>query len=598
MHRQLAKLDVNSTPAISHVTAKLFEMMGDLQFPQCIALIKQYGKRTHGQDELVSSLKRFVSCENMYYSAYFGNSSNNKQDLHALYSILSSNLSLLTMTAPTENNYEEQINQSSPVFESSPNDTHFIDYRNRSNKSHEELKLSKQLLNDSRTLIQLRQEMIAFYRMISRIKTCPKFDNLCKIILGLRSKYIERIRHEFLFKQVQNATYELDTLYSIFKSDSLICKYRYKEAVFAFYKVKHLLQAWSETYTLTNVPESNVSPPSPLRSKLEEAFYDSSPSSTSKAKIRLSHLVDEDYFDRPNPGVKKDSSFIGSLVHKISSKKSPPTAQEIESNTPPPTTTTPTIHSTNTSVTSTPTTTTTPLPLSSPLSSSDRNALTKTSLYMWMNTLFAFAVSKYTLYFRDILRTNMKSQFADLCSMGIIDYHASIESFANLVTPESVCIVLNCSEMSSSDEMYDLSSSYFELDSNGYSLSNRLNQEQTTFTSGIKSWPCIFNYPEDQNRQMLMMSHWPNLLSLIMDSAQKLDSDIEPLYFGSDAKSSYYVACVDPRIYFCVIFNYSTKTRPKVNKLSMEFVRLMNNYLRQTKLFSYLTSMTHSNNEQ
>lgn len=689
----LPPLEIHTRDQGRILTSRLFEMMGNLQFHQSISLIKQYSKRNNNEGEVISSLKRFVSCENMYYSANFGNT-DNKQDLHSLYSMLSSNLGLLIMTAlPETSQTDESLMQSSPTFGELISHIDYFGKNSTADKRlQEEFILSKELLQDCRTLVQLRQEMIAFYRMLARIKQSPRFDNLCKIVLGLRTKYIERVKHEFLIKQVQNATYELDTLYAIFKTDALICKYRYKEAVFSFYKVKHLLHGWSDLYTttaaITSHPEFPLSPPSPLKAQnplspessldskktddtlhFDRVISDYQKRNPPHDGVKLLHIVNEDYFnsDKANrmnssngdsftehrtprtqqqPAspkkevsniVNRESSFIGTLVSKLS-KKTPMQRQQamandkksadvndtmpiVEARAPP---TVPQDKKTQqmnqqTCIkdldSSSPPASVSPI-LSSTSGASqtvkDKNALTRTNLYKWLNMLFAFAVSKYTLYFRDILRANMRAQFSDLCAIGIVDYYSSIESFANLVNPESVCLVLNCSSVGSPVSLpnnssnvipfdcYDIAQSYFELDRQGYSLYARMQQmtaqgeEEISSQSGIRSWPCIFNYPEDQNRQMLILSHWPNLLSLIMDNTEKLNADAEPLFFN-DSRSSYYICCVDPRIYLCVMFNYNTKTKPKTNKITHDFMHHMNVYLRGLRLFSYLTT---SNAEQ
>jgi hypothetical protein len=89
--------------------------------------------------------------------------------------------------------------------------------------------------------------------MLARMKTPHKFENHCKVLIGLH-RYLDRINHEFLAKQKQNSKYELEILFSIMKCDAGISRYKYKESLFMFWKVKHLLKAWENMHMNTIVP--------------------------------------------------------------------------------------------------------------------------------------------------------------------------------------------------------------------------------------------------------------------------------------------------------------------------------------------------------
>ncbi|KAL0487960.1 hypothetical protein AKO1_015303 [Acrasis kona] len=703
-----ARVEINNLPVLTtlirgssqtkSLTERLFELLGQLQFDQCLSLIKLHEKQKHVDGEMISSLKMLLQCEKMYTSAHFNSE---KQDLHHQYSSLSSKLSLLVMTAPSETKNDDATLSSPP--ESTLNNGN--DYARVLDLDEHEIALSKELLQDTRLLIQLRQEMIEFYRMLSRTKQTPKFDNFCKIVSGLRSKLVDRVKHKLLYKQAQNAYFELDAIHAIFKTEGLICKYRYKEAVFSFFRVKNILKSWKELHAQSSNQSS--APPSPISRSLINNPANNIPSfddphfnnvisdyqqKVSPRDVSINSVVDESYFTRddvetkpavtlqlkrkPMSPMKKiptrpnnqqhsqqhqqshthslNPSLFGSLVNMIKKTTPPPhllengrelettpmsttsslsttmdhhsdhtkktLSKDFEAFSPPPApqSTTP-----NTSLTSTPNTPQhhlVPSITSMPIQPKEVNLLTETNLYRWLNMMHSFTVSKYTLYFRDVLRCNTKTQFSELCGLGIVDYYASIESFANVVNPFAICLIMNCgfgnqnvpgspsSSSSHSTEKYHLTQSYYEIDKQGYSLCNRLKQmkmfsnelesdededDDSGFMaqSGNKSWPCIFSYPEQVDRNLLRVMYWPDLLSLIMDNSGDLEKDIEPLC-SCEEKSSYYVCCVDPKIYMCVIFNFSTKTKPKVNKLTMDFMFHMNIYMRRTKLFSYLNTFT------
>jgi hypothetical protein len=191
--------------------------------------------------------------------------------------------------------------------------------------------------------------------------------------------------------------------------------------------------------------------------------------------------------------------------------------------------------------------------------------------------LYAFSVSKFTFYYRDILQNSHESpmEFNELCGNGIVDYMSWIESFFNLASPLAVCVI------------YETQGEKMEVTEFGYSLKKKMTEEEPL--SGIRSYPCIFSYPPTVEKSRLMQYHWPNLLSLIMDNRSDLDNRLDSLSF-SDARmnSSYYICKTDQRMYLCTIFEPILRGKPKTERITHEFMFHMNMFLRNQKLFGYL----------
>jgi hypothetical protein len=61
---------------LSSQTAQFFSYLGSLQFHKCMKMVQKYQQKVkkskmNTNEELISSLRRFVACENMYYTANY-----------------------------------------------------------------------------------------------------------------------------------------------------------------------------------------------------------------------------------------------------------------------------------------------------------------------------------------------------------------------------------------------------------------------------------------------------------------------------------------------------------------------------------------------
>lgn len=100
--------------------------------------------------------------------------------------------------------------------------------------------------------------------------------------------------------------------------------------------------------------------------------------------------------------------------------------------------------------------------------------------------------------------------------------------------------------------------------------------------SGLKCWPAVFAYP-----QTALMSHWPAVVSLIMDSASALQKSArEPLHHVDRMTSAtYFVAQVDDRVFLVSIY---TGAKRADDKQVSSFYSFMTQALRSNSVFAAL----------
>ncbi|KAF0984267.1 hypothetical protein FDP41_007444 [Naegleria fowleri] len=670
-------------------------------------------KYKQNEEEVIQSLKRFIQCETLYYDANY--SPNEKQDLHSLYSLLSSNLSLIAMNAPyeyvanliTNNNnsnnnhgsvnspYMDMMHHSNsmdPIHSTHDNllmmmsmmdqtsSSHLADTMNSTTTSStsvvdyivyktggssslspttqpsshyyhqltlidKELILSKQIIKDFRMLIQLRLEIIAFYRILSRYKHPPKYDNYVRIINSLKSKYINRIGHVFFEKIVQNINMELNTLTSLFECEYNICNYKYKESVFTMWKTKHLFKQWNELFYKWKIEMNEMQYYYWTQTCTSRGgggdLLSTTASSTSQSlqqTTAIPHLgnVHSNQQQQQPPQLPQPQTqpLNGHYVSDNHHHTTAPSASiDVASTASSSSTTT---DSTNIHISKN-----NPMKKSNMDFSSHPNNLNKTNLFKWMTMIFGFSQSKFTLIFHDII-TNQSSMIVNnlLNSANgtlsptvlnenhsplippslAVDYIQWIKSFNEIVRPESVCLIYNASH-----DHLD-TTPILEIDpEKGYTMRIR-SQENTEdlSLSGIKLYPCVFHYPNtikvqegstssNENgatstttttntsdatlnvserkitKQTLMYTYWPNILSLIMENGSDLEVAEEAFYF-TDPKTftTYYLCMVTPKLYLASIV---IKPTSKDHQIALKFMAQMNNFIRNRKVFNYLTSV-------
>jgi hypothetical protein len=115
-----------------------------------------------------------------------------------------------------------------------------------------------------------------------------------------------------------------------------------------------------------------------------------------------------------------------------------------------------------------------------------KHALKRTDLYRWLSELLARCISKFHLYFYSALFNSIgvQEEFQRLHKLVRVDYYSWIESYYNNVSPMCVCIIQHTERVTS-------------MTDRGYNLKISLSQqEQNEKLSGLKSYPCIFSYPQ------------------------------------------------------------------------------------------------------
>ncbi|KAG2374691.1 hypothetical protein C9374_010435 [Naegleria lovaniensis] len=711
-------------------------------------------KYKQNEEEVIQSLKRFIQCETLYYDANY--SPNEKQDLHSLYSLLSSNLSLIAMNAPyeylsnsnnngssnspymdmhhsqsidqihsshdhllmmmsmmdqTQSGHMDTMNATSSVVDYivykmgsslSPTTSSSSHYYHQLTLIDKEFILSKQIIKDFRMLIQLRLEIIAFYRILSRYKHPPKYDNYVRIINSLKSKYINRIGHQFFERIVQNINMELNTLISLFECEYNICNYKYKESVFTMWKTKHLFKQWNELFYKWKIEMNEIqshywtqpqnfgimttTTTTPSRGDAISNLSSVAAMNTPSIMVQPPHMgnISNHHLPTSHESLSLETSATSSTT-SLKQVNSLHTTTNMNTNT----TTSNTIN-TNTitpTTTNTNTTNNTTTMKSSQVDDSSPNNLNKTNLFKWMTMIFGFSQSKFTFIFHDIItnqssmivnnllnhHTNgtMNDHHSPLIPPSLaVDYIQWIQSFNEIVKPESVCLIYNATH-----DHLDTTPILETDPEKGYVMRIR-SQENTEdlSLSGIKLYPCVFHYPttfiqegssggigggmnssstgigggmnsssvssgigggmsssssgngthsqsnshttnstttpitttsipisttttlettatpeRKITKQTLMYTYWPNLLSLIMENGSDLEVAEEAFYF-TDPKTftTYYLCMVTPKLYLASIV---IKPTSKDHQIALKFMAQMNNFIRNRKVFNYLTSV-------
>ncbi|XP_078382047.1 KICSTOR subunit 2-like [Oculina patagonica] len=186
-------------------------------------------------------------------------------------------------------------------------------------------------------------------------------------------------------------------------------------------------------------------------------------------------------------------------------------------------------------------------------------------LYQWLGKLQDALVSKFTLYFYRILGgqttpVDMKS----LTARASIDYVGRITAFIRRSDAFNVCMLLDTHQL----EPYQ---------GHGYHLPHDIKEKP----SGLGAFPAVFSFPGDRP-----VDHWPNIVSILLDKVNELNS-MEKIvfFFDNRVQSTYFLTRVDPRMTLVVIF---TTKRSEKDSYVTTFLTETATLLRNTKIFAML----------
>jgi len=186
-------------------------------------------------------------------------------------------------------------------------------------------------------------------------------------------------------------------------------------------------------------------------------------------------------------------------------------------------------------------------------------------LYQWLGKLQDALVSKFTLYFYHILgRQTTPVEMKSLTARASVDYVGRITAFIRRSDAFNVCMLLDTHGM----EPYQ---------GHGYHLPQDIKETP----SGLGAFPAIFSFPGDRP-----VDHWPNIVSILLDKVQELNSlDKIVFLFDNRVQSTYFLTRVDLRTTLVVIFN---SKRSEKDSYVTTFLTETATLLRNTKIFALL----------
>lgn len=184
------------------------------------------------------------------------------------------------------------------------------------------------------------------------------------------------------------------------------------------------------------------------------------------------------------------------------------------------------------------------------------------ALYIWLTKYKGFLLSKFSLYFYDVLQKHTtNNEMKGLITKATEDFVARLMTFQRRSDAHYVSLVL---------DVQSLGSSYI---SPGY---NHPEKNHTT-PQGLDSFPSIFSYPQSERPAQ----HWPNVVSLISNRPQ--DSKMICVH-DKKAQSTYFLSQVDTKVTLVVIFESKKSEKDSyVNNFIVEF----SSSLKGTKLFNH-----------
>ncbi|CAH1772805.1 unnamed protein product [Owenia fusiformis] len=192
------------------------------------------------------------------------------------------------------------------------------------------------------------------------------------------------------------------------------------------------------------------------------------------------------------------------------------------------------------------------------------------ALYQWLSKYKATLVSKFSLYFHDVLNKQPGKQSAAM-DMKTITAKASIDFYGKIVTFHKKSDVFNVSII------LDVNGLEGIYKGPGYHHPDRIMESPR----GLDSYPAVFSYPNERP-----LSHWPNVLMIMNEKSADLNTfDKIVWFYDKHVNSTYFMTRIEPRMTFAVIFD--TKKAERDSYIVNTITDICSN-LRCTKCFATL----------
>ncbi|KAK3576014.1 hypothetical protein CHS0354_014856 [Potamilus streckersoni] len=186
------------------------------------------------------------------------------------------------------------------------------------------------------------------------------------------------------------------------------------------------------------------------------------------------------------------------------------------------------------------------------------------ALYQWLLKFKCLLVSKFSLYFYDVLaKQTVPNEMKILTAKSTEDFVTRIISFQKKTDASNISLVLCTHGMEE-----------------GYTKPGYLHPgRQPNSPTGLDSYPAIFSYPGEHP-----VSHWPTVVMMINDRNTEFLIQEKVHYIYDKSKgSTYYLTKLDSRITLIVIFE--TKKAEKDSYVN-NFMLELSSQIRGVKLFS------------
>ncbi|GFQ98890.1 KICSTOR complex protein C12orf66 homolog [Trichonephila clavata] len=195
-----------------------------------------------------------------------------------------------------------------------------------------------------------------------------------------------------------------------------------------------------------------------------------------------------------------------------------------------------------------------------------------TPLYNWLRTLKGELVSKFSLYFHEILsKQTIPVDMKSYCTKTSYDYFSKITSFQKRYDVACVAIVLDTNGLE-------------DYAGHGYSYPEKVNEAP----KGLDSFPPIVSYPPNCFSQEKYLLHWPSVVMIMNNKEQEIrNTDTSVSIFDSRMNATYFMAKIEARMTLVVIFETRKTER---DSYIYRFMQSVCTQLRGNKLFSSLRS--------
>ncbi|GIY32342.1 KICSTOR complex protein C12orf66 homolog [Caerostris extrusa] len=187
-------------------------------------------------------------------------------------------------------------------------------------------------------------------------------------------------------------------------------------------------------------------------------------------------------------------------------------------------------------------------------------------LYNWLRILKAALVSKFSLYFHEILsKQTTPADMKNFCAKASYDYFSKIVSFQKKYDCACVTIVLDTNGLD-------------DYTGHGYCHPDKICETP----KGLDSFPAIVSYPPVKK----YLLHWPSVVMIMNNKEQEIrNTESAVPIFDSRMNATYFLAKIEARMTLVVIFeSKKTERDTQIHR----FIQSMCTQLRGNKLFSNL----------